>query len=376
LQTPRGLLEICDLTGIDQPARNVAPDEDQAGAIKPERISMIRTHAGALSSGLGYATFLVFTVAAWADEIALDLPMRCELGVTCFVQNYVDHDPSGKVRDYQCGGRSYDGHDGTDIRIPDLDVQRKGVEVLASAAGSVIAIRDGVDDVSVRTVGKAAVAGKECGNGVVIAHGNGWQTQYCHMAKGSVRVKIGGRVAAGDPIGLVGLSGDTEFPHLHLTVRLQGKTIDPFAHEAASDACGGGHSIWAESIRAQMQYRAREILNYGVSDFAPTMELVESGDLPKHPATPNSDALVAYVRAIGVQEGDQQTLTLQGPDGAVLSENKVPALDRDKAQYFVVSGKKRKEAMWASGVYTARYLIRRNEQELLRKVFEIQLKSN
>jgi hypothetical protein len=354
-----------------------ASDKGQAGVIKPERISMVRAPLVALSLGVRcfLAPLLVPAVAASADEITLGLPMRCELGVTCFVQNYVDHDRSSNVRDYQCGGRSYDGHDGTDIRIPDLDVQRKGVEVLASAAGNVTAVRDGVDDISVRTIGKAAVSGKECGNGVVIAHGNGWQTQYCHMAKGSVRVKAGERVAAGDSIGLVGLSGDTEFPHLHLTVRLENKAIDPFAHEAAPDACGGGHSIWAESIRAQMQYRAREVLNYGFSDLPPTMELVESGDLPKHPVTSNSNALVAYVRAIGLQEGDQQNLTLRGPDGAVLSEYTAPVLERAKAQYFVASGRKRKEPAWAQGVYTASYLVRRNDEDLLRKVFEIRLGS-
>jgi murein DD-endopeptidase MepM/ murein hydrolase activator NlpD len=254
---------------------------------------MTRASIAALSSIIWSATLLVFAVTASADEIALGFPVRCELGITCFVQNYVDHDASGKVRDYRCGGRTYDGHNGTDIRIPDLNAQRQGVEVLASTAGNVTAVRDGIEDVSVRTIGKAAVAEKECGNGVVIAHGNGWQTQYCHMAKGSVRVKIGDRVVAGDPIGLVGLSGDTEFPHLHLTVRLQNKIVDPFAHEALPDACGGGRSIWAESIRAQMQYKAREILNYGFSDLPPTMELVESGDLPKHPVKQNSDALVA-----------------------------------------------------------------------------------
>jgi hypothetical protein len=338
---------------------------------------MMRAPLASLSAGVQcfLATLFVPVVTAAADEITLRLPVRCEIGITCFVQNYVDHDTSSKVRDYRCGSRTYDGHSGTDIRIPDLNIQRQGVDVLASAAGDVTAVRDGVDDVSVRTIGKAAVAGKECGNGVVIAHGSGWQTQYCHMAKGSVRVKIGDRVAAGDPIGLVGLSGDTEFPHLHLTVRLRNNIIDPFAHEAASDACEGGHSIWAESIREQMQYKAREVLNYGFSELPPTMELVESGDLPKHPVTPGSDALVAYVRAIGLQEGDQQTLTLYGPDGAVFSEYKAPVLERDKAQYFVATGRKRKQPAWAQGVYTASYLVRRNDEDLLRKAFEIRLGS-
>jgi hypothetical protein len=328
-----------------------------------------------LSSACLYflSIFVCPAKAAAADEIALGWPVRCEPGVTCFVQNYVDHDASNQVRDYQCGGRTYDGHDGTDIRIPDLDIQRKGVEVLAAAAGTVTATRDGVDDVSVRTAGKAAIAGKECGNGVVVEHANGWRTQYCHMAKGSVRVGVGDRVTAGHPLGLIGLSGDTEFPHLHLTVRRLNKVVDPFAYEAAPNACGSGHSIWVAAISEQTKYRARDILNSGFADLPTTMELVESGEILKHPPNLESEALVAYVRAIGLKEGDQQTLIVRGPDGAVLSEYKAPVLERDKAQYFVASGRKRKGANWAQGTYTAKYLVMRNEEEVLRRDFEIKL---
>jgi len=59
------------------------------------------------------------------------------------VQNYVDHKDSDKARDYRCGGRTYHGHDGTDIRIPNLEIQNKGVEVLAAAPGRIVGVRDG-----------------------------------------------------------------------------------------------------------------------------------------------------------------------------------------------------------------------------------------
>ena len=101
--------------------------------------------------------------------------------------------------------------------------------MLAAAAGVVKAVRDGVADVNVRVIGFGSVAGHECGNGVVIAHDGGWETQYCHLAKGSVRCTTGERVETGTPLGLVGLSGQTEFPHLHFSVRHNGATVDPFA---------------------------------------------------------------------------------------------------------------------------------------------------
>jgi len=315
---------------------------------------------------------LVAAIDAGAEEaISLALPIKCQPGVNCFFQNYVDHDASDKVRDYRCGGRSYDGHDGTDIRIRNQEIQRQGVEVLAAAPGRVIGGRNDMEDISVKTAGKAAIAGKECGNGVMLEHEGGWRTQYCHMAKGSVRVKPGDQLTTGQPIGLVGLSGDTEFFHLHFTVRYRGKAVDPFAYGAPENACSGGRSLWAASLGEQTQYRPREIIDYGFAGIAPTMELIESGEIGKHPVGATSEALVAYVRVIGLQAGDQQSLAVQGPGGTSMPTNNLPALDRDKAQFLVIAGKKRTEATWPPGRYTATYRVTRDGAEVLRKTFDI-----
>ena len=55
------------------------------------------------------------------------LPIDCEIGVSCFIQNYVDRDPTPGRADYRCGHLSYDKHKGTDIRIRDLVAMRGGV---------------------------------------------------------------------------------------------------------------------------------------------------------------------------------------------------------------------------------------------------------
>jgi len=315
-----------------------------------------------------------WTDAQAADPIALSFPVGCELGATCFVQSYVDHDLSKGSRDYQCGSRTYDGHDGTDIRLLDLGMQRSGVDVLAAAPGRVVSTRDGMADVSVRSIGKAEIAGKECGNRVVLEHENGWRTQYCHMAKGSIRVKTGDRVAEGQAIGLVGLSGNTEFPHLHFTVGLAGAIVDPFAFGPALDSCNsGGRSLWASALQARLDYRAREILNYGFAELPPTMELVEAGDIKNHPPSRQSGVLAAYIRVIGLQQGDEQALTISSPDGSLFSENASPALESNKAQYFTSSGRNRKAPAWPQGNYAATYRVTRNGAELLRRAFDIKL---
>ncbi len=76
----------------------------------------------------------------------------------------------------------------------------------------------------------------DCGNGLVIDHGDGWQTQYCQRKQGSVRGNNGQTVAAGDVLGQVGLSGRTLFPHLHISARKDGETVGPFQPDAL-DTC-------------------------------------------------------------------------------------------------------------------------------------------
>jgi murein DD-endopeptidase MepM/ murein hydrolase activator NlpD len=199
----------------------------------------------ALATLAAVAAFAPVLTRAAGEGPKLAFPLACQSGQTCEIQHYVDRDPGPGVLDYRCGHRTYDKHGGVDIRILDMAAQQRGVDVLAAAPGKVARLRDGVPDVSVRTRGLGAVSGQECGNGVVIDHGDGWETQYCHLAQGSVKVKVGDTVKAGTPIGRVGLSGQTEFPHLHITVRHNGQMVDPFAPNVAMGTCAApGHSMW------------------------------------------------------------------------------------------------------------------------------------
>jgi hypothetical protein len=112
---------------------------------------------------------LALATPAGAFQLApfkLAWPVDCTLGQTCHIQHYVGHDPGPGERDFTCGTLSYDGHDGTDIALPNRAAMAAGVKVLATAPGRVLGARDGVEDFV------PPVPGKECGNGVLVDDGD------------------------------------------------------------------------------------------------------------------------------------------------------------------------------------------------------------
>ncbi|HEX3700924.1 MAG TPA: M23 family metallopeptidase, partial [Phenylobacterium sp.] len=275
----------------------------------------------------------------------LGFPLACQIGKTCEVQHYVDRDPGPGMADYHCGRRTEPQHTGVDIRLPDMAAQRRGVAVLAAAAGRVVRVRDGVADISVRKVGVASVDKIGCGNAVVVDNGGGWTTAYCHLANGSVSVKPGDHVAAGHPLGRVGLSGLTEFPHLHFEVRHDNAVVDPFAPApGANPSCGALDPLWTPAALNELAYKAGDLMIVGLSGDRSAVERMDEGTAP--PLTAAAPVMVIYVRAIGLEAGDQIEMRLLDPQGRVIADSRAPALPSYKDQYDIGLAHARPPAGW------------------------------
>ncbi|MGJ8617594.1 MAG: M23 family metallopeptidase [Sulfitobacter sp.] len=292
------------------------------------------------------ALLFPFAGQALAEGILLLSPIDCDLNNTCYIQQYMDHDPSIGFSDYSCAQQSYDGHQGTDfalLSIADID---KNIVVLAAADGIVEGVRDGMSDVEYTVETADQVKDRECGNGVQIKHGQGWVTQYCHLKQGSVMVKTDQRVSAGDPLGHVGMSGRAAFPHLHLSVRKNGKTIDPFDPDGSvTCATPGDSTLWANPP----VYRPGGLISIGFSDHIPEFSAVKTGTAAMTDIPADAPALVIYGFGFGIQAGDVMRLSITGPEGKVIAQD--VKLEKTQSRSFRAIGKKRPWRPWPVGKY-------------------------
>lgn len=312
---------------------------------------------------------LVAFCAPAAAEQKFDLPIDCQLGETCFIQQYMDHDGGGGARDFMCRTLTYDGHKGTDIRVPDLGAMQRGVGVLAAAAGTVIGVRNDMPDVVQGDIPSDDISGRECGNGAVLDHGNGWQTQYCHMKQGTLQVRPGQVVARGDTLGQVGLSGLTQFPHVHFQVKKDGQLVDPFAPSGIGE-CGvqPANSQWHDAI----PYQGGGILTLGFADKVPAFDAVKAGTASAAKMHTASPALVLWAYGFGKSAGDTMELSIFGPDGEIHRATK--QFSRTQAEYFQASGRRKPKGGWPVGTYRGEVTLRRDGEVFERRSIDLELR--
>lgn len=335
---------------------------------------LLVTHPVIMFMSILLALAGLFFLPASAGAFSMELPVNCTGAEFCAPQNYFDHDPSPAYADYVCGPLSYDTHTGTDIRISYADMER-GVAVLAVADGVVRAVRDGEAEGEISLRGKASVKGREAGNAVVLVHGKDVETQYSHLKRGSVAVRSGQHVRTGQVLGMVGLSGVTEFPHLEISVRYKGQPVDPYMG-LVSDGCSGPREVlWSRAALQSpvLAYRASGLLEAGFFNVPPKDPIAllrRHGWLEGRAGDP--DALVFGVLVFGPRSEDVWNLRLFGPDGQILAESSTTQ-QRHQAQALRYVGKKRGTG-WKPGFYRGEFrLTRAAEGDVVSVVREVEV---
>ena len=284
-------------------------------------------------------TLLALLFASPAFALELEVPVVCTVGSDCWVQHYADHDPGKGATDFACGVASYDGHDGTDFRA--LNTTSK-LDVIAAAAGTVKAVRDGVPDNLVKSeADRNAVKNIECGNGMVIDHGDGWETQYCHLREGSVMVKAGDRVEVGTKLGVVGYSGDAAFPHVHLSVRKDGQKIDPFSADGMTDCKAADRSLWSAQAQKTLAYQGSAVLLMQWAERVYQPNEMDGGALSVKEPAAEWPALVVHAEAINLYADDYARFDSKCPGSRARGE---PC--RDGAEPRVAAAACRQKEAW------------------------------
>ncbi len=102
--------------------------------------------------------------------------------------------------------------------------QNDGINIAAKEGAKVYAADSG-------TVAYAGNELKGFGNLLLIRHTDGWITAYAHNEK--LLVKKGDKVSRGQPIALVGATGNVDSPQLHFEIRRGSDPVDPLQHLAA-----------------------------------------------------------------------------------------------------------------------------------------------
>ncbi len=143
--------------------------------------------------------------------------------------NYTRHVLASKkeqlTADYKTRNPNYKTHKGMDF----IDDAGKCI-IVAVADGTVESCRNDVIGVD-HTYNTA-------GNYVRIKHPNGTYTRYLHLKTGSVCVKAGQTVKAGDKLGIMGETGDSYGVHLHFDVCVNGEYVDPLPYLTGAKGFG------------------------------------------------------------------------------------------------------------------------------------------
>lgn len=220
-----------------------------------------------------------------------------------FTVGYVDLDPTTGIGDWTCRTATYDGHQGNDINYGDFVAMDEGRFVVAAAPGTVLEVQDGYFDRQVAWTGAAP-------NLIRIQAADGTEMRYYHFKKWSTMVTPGDTVVEGQPIGLVGSSGQSQSPHIHFEVQNAGTVYEP-----SSGACNAGPSLW-KTQKPDVFTLPTTVWQNGITTVAQTSDALKERPVDvTHVFQSGSVPFYFWVKLRNQHDGDQSHVIFKKPDG-------------------------------------------------------------
>lgn len=292
-------------------------------------------------------------------------PVDCTLDENCWISAYADTDPDPEnARDYTCSARTYEGHNGTDFTITEEHLI-SGVNVLAASDGKVLRIRDHENDMPKGPEEFKAIKDKkkDCGNGILIDHGNGLFTQYCHLRKDSILVQPEDTVRGKQVIAQIGRSGDAELPHLHFSVISKGTHVDPFTNLPVTRDCKQlpRQSLWGNTPPYQPILIHRTGFRNAIPDFS-AIKKAEKNPIFLQEA---SKAFIFWSELYGLMAGDEIKIEIRKPNGELFAQQFFEQKEI-KARKFLYAGRKLSHPL-DPGIYTGTIFFKRPGSPLIER---------
>jgi len=174
-----------------------------------------------------------------------------------------------------------------------------------------------------------------------------------------VAVTVGQQVEPGTVLGRVGMSGRTEFPHLHFSVRRDEAVVDPF-DLSPNGSCDASNTrqLWKDPLT----YDPGGLLQAGFSSGVPSFERVKVGRAAQPGIATAEGALVLWGHVFGTREGDRLRMRIDGP-GGVFFRHEV-TFDKSQAQAYRAAGRRFGQGDVAPGRYTGEVILLRDGKTL------------